>query len=165
MDGKWKANMGDRWSEYEPQPTHWRPCAEHSAQPDEGNMTDLKSRLAEASGADRELDGDIALAFGLPQEFFGDGFKPGYVDGPNSCGPGRWAGGGKSYDAPDFTSSLDACRDLNERLFPGGEFDMTTLYGARVGINLNTGSPSYGSTENSDLCRAWLIAILSAKGQ
>lgn len=26
IDGVWRCNMGDRWSPYDPQPTHWKPA-------------------------------------------------------------------------------------------------------------------------------------------
>jgi hypothetical protein len=93
-------------------------------------LADLIERLEQGTGADRTLDGDIALALGLPQAYFDSfdtddngrspftGFKE--VDGPECFfGEPEWAGGGRSWVAPVFTASLDAVISAMEQKLPG----------------------------------------------
>lgn len=95
-------------------------------------LLDLKRRLEEATGPDRTIDGEIALAFSLPQNFFNsfetdvdgylyEGFKE--VDGPECFnGAPIWSGGGRSWTAAKFTASIDATLALAARQFPEWDF-------------------------------------------
>jgi hypothetical protein len=69
----------------------------------------LIARLDASPEGSRELDGEIALRLGLPAEFFGDT----EFDGPE-CFDGQpiWAGGGRSFEAIDYTTSISAARSL-----------------------------------------------------
>jgi len=89
-------------------------------------MTDLPALLARveaATGPDREIDAAIALAFRLPQQFFGEAIDREFsrkVDGPDyHVDKATWSGMGERYAAPEFTSSLDATVALVEKLRPG----------------------------------------------
>jgi hypothetical protein len=113
-------------------------------------IRELAERLEKASGPDRVLDGDLALAFGLPQEFFNqfaadiDGipFKTtGFdnVDGPDCYHAPIWGGGGRRWEAPTYTSSIDAAVALIEKALPEWQGDLDIcrpmtngLYGARL---------------------------------
>lgn len=89
----------------------------------------LLSRLQGLTAPDREVDALIALHVGLPQEFFGPDFGTDRVDGP-SCFEDHdsWAGGGRTYTAPYFTSSLDATVALCERVLPGWTWRVATCH-------------------------------------
>lgn len=72
-------------------------------------------------------------------------------------------GGWEGVNAPpSFTTSLDAALALAERLLPGQEYEITTLYGvARVGLNLNhgeDGGPFYGE----NVCGSVPLAVCAA---
>lgn len=95
-----------------------------------GVRRDLLERVKAATGPDRKLDGDIAYTLGLPQEFFNSfskdvdgypfpGFTPEAVDGPDCFDGPIWGGGGRTWEAPQFTASIDAALALVERLLPG----------------------------------------------
>lgn len=66
----------------------------------EEKMTDLITRLSTATGPSRELDGEIALTFGL--------VPPGMERADDAW----WGGGGKQWDAPCYTESIDAALTL-----------------------------------------------------
>lgn len=93
-------------------------------------LKDIEKRLAEADGPDRELDGAIASAFELPQQYFNqftedvdgnpfEGFDSDRVDGPDCYyDAATWGGGGRAYVAPGFTASIDAAIELVEKILP-----------------------------------------------
>jgi hypothetical protein len=94
----------------------------------ERKLTELRDKVRQAQGADRFIDADLALLAGLPQEFFIsfeediDGYPFGgfaAVDGPACFDDARWGGGGRSWEAEDYTASADAALGLVERMLPG----------------------------------------------
>lgn len=95
-------------------------------------MDDLISRVRAAKGPDRELDGRIALHMGLVAEFFESHrvpFDEENVDGPEYFfGQPRWSGGGVGYEAPHFTSSIDAALALVEMKLPAKDGWRVTCY-------------------------------------
>lgn len=75
-------------------------------------LQSLRDRVAKAQSGDREIDADIAEIFGY--------VPPECEDGPELCGvPATWAGGGKIWSAPKFTSSIEDAAAWVERVFPG----------------------------------------------
>lgn len=80
--------------------------------------TDLISRLEAAEQGSREFDGLIAVAIDAPRKFFeskGLDFAPEarHVDGPECFGgEPTWGGGGYLFEAPPYTTSMDAAMSL-----------------------------------------------------
>lgn len=138
-------------------------------------QADLIERLEQGTGADRTLDGDIALALGLPQAYF-DGFDtdddgctpfPGFkhVDGPGCFfGEPKWAGGGRSWVAPAFTESLDAVISVMTQKLPGW------VWLKRSPLVMSVYQPSddddvwadHCEARASSDCRALMAAVLRA---
>lgn len=122
------------------------------------NLSSLIERIEKSEGADRELDGAIALSLGWTlQKMKGDARpyyrKPGVTQYYNRAEP------------PAYTASIDAVRSLIE---PGDEWELTTLYGvarATVGLNRDhrTSWPGYGEHKGGDPVRALLSAALKAR--
>lgn len=102
----------------------------------------LAERLAGATEGDSELDYIIARMLGL------DGGP--FIEGDD--------------EAPEFTASIDAALALVDRLLPGAEYELTTMYGvARVSLPLNGSfGPSYGNDETGNVPLAILRALVAA---
>lgn len=134
------------------------------------DLSALIARLEAAEAGSREMDGEIALAFGYPRDVWGDAFdRPLAVDGPAFHNDAAtWSGEGKSWSAPTFTASLDAALALAERVLgTDQEYEITTLYNiARVTLNMNHGDesgPFYGSNDCCVVPLAICAATLRAK--
>jgi hypothetical protein len=94
-----------------------------------GDIAALLERVTAATGSNRELDGDIALAFGLPPSHLTrreDGWLwYQFIE------PDDW----DTWEAPTYTASVDAALALVERCgFPLGEgkwnYTMAAAYGS-----------------------------------
>lgn len=137
---------------------------------------DLIKRLEAAEEGSRELDGDIALILDAPRHFFeskGVSFDPTalQVDGPD-CFGGKpiWGGGGHLWEAPQYTTSIDAALTLvleDERNEITGLYDWwleSTNAGltisARVGADRS--NLSFADTPALALCIAALKARKAA---
>lgn len=120
-------------------------------------MEDLIERLEAAEVGSRELDLRVFEKFDL-------------VDGE------RWSDADLEYaltdpdrtiNPPRLTQSLDAALALAERVLPGQEYEITTVYNvARVALNMNhgcDGGPFYGSNDCCNVPLAICAAILRAK--
>lgn len=139
-------------------------------------LSDLIERLEQGSGADRALDGDIALALGMPQAYFDSfdtdengrspftGFKE--VDGPECFfGKPEWAGGGRSWVAPAFTASLDAVTAVIDERLAGWEWLkrsplVMTIY--QPSDEDDDFWPAHFEAKAPSDCRALLAAFLKA---
>lgn len=73
-------------------------------------MTDLATRIEQATGPDRELDAEIFIAVCWPDwrvqascDNFPEEVRPGRIQEPNGCG---WR------NAPTYTASIDAAMTL-----------------------------------------------------
>lgn len=119
-------------------------------------MTDLITKLEEAGEGDVRLDVEIAKSCGY---YVPAGPMQGWHD-PDGKHIGL---------LPRFTQSLDAALALAERVLPGQEYEITTLYGvARVALNLNHGDqpgPHYGHNDCGNVALALCAAILRASEQ
>jgi hypothetical protein len=118
-------------------------------------MKDLIERLENATGPDRVLDGDIALALMLVPRGMERGWEAG------------WSGGGEQFHAEWYTSSIDAALTLFGNLnwqvgvfnldrIPRAEIAETimTKYGPGIGIR----AQAKGATPAIALCIACLRA-------
>lgn len=83
--------------------------------PDIGAMKELLGRVERARCESHRLNGDIAVALGL--------FDPkGHERGGGDLYADRWYRRGSvsvAFEAPRFTSSIDACVALIEKVLPG----------------------------------------------
>lgn len=121
------------------------------------DLSALIARLEAAEVGSRELDGEIALAFSYPRDVWGDAFdRPFAVDGPAFHNDAAtWSGGGKSWSAPTFTTSLDAAIALAERL----GLDVAAILTAAVFFASQSGAKINAALIAKFAC----IAILRAK--
>jgi hypothetical protein len=115
-------------------------------------MDDLIKRLEEAEEGSRKLDAEIALLLGGPQAYFND-FKSnidGYqfggfsdVDGPDCfSGDAIWAGGGRSWEAPTYTASVDDALGL-----AGNDIDKIEVLDDALDDTVQRGYPTGRFTE------------------
>lgn len=109
--------------------------------------SELIERLEKATGPDREIDLDLmVLGFGGPRETY------------LSDELGRLEFGHHWK----FTASLDAALALVERVLPGTEWAVSTLYGRNhAEVNMNAEEPvtAIGATLPIALCLALLKAV------
>ena len=140
-------------------------------------LESLLARVTACDGPDREVDGQIALAFGLPQAFFAQfskdidgnpwrGFSN--VDGP-SCfgGTPKWGGGGRGWVAEAYTASIDAALALVGCVLPGWQW---MLRGGWAKLWMPNGRPpgndfdAHAATPALALCAALLKALVAQAG-
>ncbi len=114
------------------------------------DLLSLAKRCEDATGGDGFLDVDIENALGGDaQHTPTNGFKRFYHD------TRRWGA------LPSYTHSLDAAVSLCERVLPGIEWEVTTLYGigtASVGLNdaVNGHTGARANTPALAICAALL---------
>lgn len=124
---------------------------------------ELRKRVEAATGPDREIDLLIGLTI--------DGWQIGdLIDGRfapilggtlvrDSSGNINVAAPGGMYPAP--TESIDEALALVERMLPGAEYEITTLYGVAA-VTIFTPFTAYGRREDGDVRLAILCALLRA---
>jgi hypothetical protein len=139
-----------------------RPVKDDIALPDAARPsvpTELVARLEVASVGSPELSADIA-------EWAGDASKEHWAAWREEWRTGHvWHDAAHCPPSP-YTTSLDAALALAERVLPGQEYEITTLYGvARVSLNLNhgcDGGPFYGENVCCCVPLALCAAVLKA---
>ena len=130
---------------------------------------DIIASLEAATGPDREIDAEICVALGYVCHAgtgvvtniraADDGEAPDpedlyyAVDGVDDC----------IERTPCLTGSLDAVIALVERMLPGAEFELTTIYNiAQATLPLNGPDYFHGRSETGSLPIAMLIAMFRA---
>lgn len=94
---------------------------------DAAKLKDLLARIEAATEGDNDLDRDIAIALGWVPPAIGLPFWR-YDDG------NHWGA------LPDWSTSIDAAVALVERVSPGAEYEISTIYHvAHVSLPLNDG--------------------------
>jgi len=122
----------------------------------------LLSRVEAATGPDRELDRDLAVAIGGYERVE---MHPHFMRETTTNRVG-WYG----RMAPFYTSSIDAALALVERVLPGAQWEITNLYGAaKAELPLNHGDGSVQGAWREDgnvplailaaTCRALLAKV------
>jgi hypothetical protein len=125
-------------------------------------MTDLQSlidRLGEATGPDRELDVDIALAIGFARERDGNYLHT--EDGGYVLERDYYDIEGSAPELPRYSASIDSALKL---LAAGVEWALSTLYGiahAEVGLNCSDTGPVSVSRNDGNvplaICQAAIV--------
>lgn len=126
-------------------------------------LSELRERVEGASGEDRDLDGFIEAFFATGE--YGEVLpaKGGMVvyrsPGPHSPGQGRFE------VAEHYTGSIDAALALVERMLPGAEYEITTLYGVAhvtLPLNFTDDLSQSGRRDDGNVPLAILSALLRA---
>lgn len=119
------------------------------------HAAELLERVEQGNGADRELD--VALECLLSYKSYATRHRPSTVRGKVVCNyPNGRAG---TYNAPDYTASIDGALALVERVRPGVLMDMLGGMGrdrSEWQVRLDGG----GWGMNRTLARAILAALL-----
>lgn len=89
------------------------------------DLSELIERVRNATGPDRELDGEITTALG---DGPGDGWELiTHSPGMFMMDAGRWIKGGRIRTPKPFTASLDAITALIEKKLPGWDWGASSL--------------------------------------
>ena len=131
----------------------------------------IVTRLKEAAEPDREIDCRIACELDgrnvriMNGMILGRSRKPphdecvvGYIDGKHAYTT-------VGNNIPTFTSSLDACVDLADRVLPGCVWNLVTDFGDYAGASVSTDDKTPIYTERrqgATLALAFLLAIFNA---
>ena len=136
-------------------------------------LSELRERVEGASGPSRELDGEIdAALFGgraahtFNENTSGARLRKSYGAGTVFDHTDPQTNGGyvlstMHREAEPLTSSIDAALALVERMLPGAEYEITTLYGVAA-VTIFTPFTAYGRREDGDVRLAILCALLRA---
>lgn len=136
-------------------------------------LQEVLGRVEGVEGPDRELDAALWLAMtpGATRRIIR--VKHAHSDAEWDIHETRDATGGRLVSVPAYTASLDAALGLVERVLPGAEYELTTIYGvARATLPLNCSDTVYPETgERKDgnmplaICAALLKALIAQEGE
>ena len=132
--------------------------------------SELIERLGKATVADRNLDAALHVALVKPEQRADDlcyfRVPSANMDHMEMCAPGTYwlkeRSGASLQIAPAYTASLDAAIALVERVLPGTEWAVSTLYERNhAEVNMNAEEPvtATGATLPIALCLALLKAV------